>query len=128
MASGADAQRPRVGYLGTGWDLHRGSAAPQRAGGLGGAGGAGEHLRDGAGGAPGRGRWAVVPIENSLDGSVTVTLDLLADEHGDLEIVGEALLAVRALADRRRAGRPERDRHRDLPSAGSRTVHAFAAG
>lgn len=39
--------------------------------------------------------WGVVPIENSLDGSVTVTLDLLADEHGDLEIVGEALLAVR---------------------------------
>jgi prephenate dehydratase len=40
-------------------------------------------------------RWAVVPIENSLEGSVTVTLDLLADEHGDLEIVGETLLAVR---------------------------------
>ncbi len=84
-------------------------------------------------------RWAVAPIENSLDGSVTVTLDLLAetgtdqgdtrsaeaggrsplasipvsasipesasaegachpasvDEHGDLEIVGEVLLAVR---------------------------------
>lgn len=40
-------------------------------------------------------RWAVVPIENSLDGSVTVTLDLLADEQGDLEIVGEVLLAVR---------------------------------
>lgn len=40
-------------------------------------------------------QWAVVPIENSLDGSVTVTLDLLADERGDLEIVGEALLAVR---------------------------------
>ncbi len=40
-------------------------------------------------------RWAVVPIENSLDGSVTVTLDLLADEHGDLEVVGEALLTVR---------------------------------
>jgi prephenate dehydratase len=40
-------------------------------------------------------RWAVVPIENSLDGSVTVTLDLLADEHGDLEIVGEAVLTVR---------------------------------
>jgi prephenate dehydratase len=39
--------------------------------------------------------WAVVPIENSLEGSVTVTLDLLADEHGDLEIVGEALIAVR---------------------------------
>jgi prephenate dehydratase len=84
-------------------------------------------------------RWALVPIENSLDGSVTVTLDLLAEtrirtegaclpasvetgtladsgmraervspesvagecpptpgeEHGDLEIVGEVLLAVR---------------------------------
>lgn len=40
-------------------------------------------------------RWAVVPIENSLDGSVTVTLDLLADERGDLEIVGETLLAVK---------------------------------
>jgi prephenate dehydratase len=40
-------------------------------------------------------RWAVVPIENSLDGSVTVTLDLLADEHGDLEIVGEVPLPVR---------------------------------
>ncbi len=55
-------------------------------------------------------QWAVAPIENSLDGSVTVTLDLLAetgmraagecrpasvDEHGDLEIVGEVLLAVK---------------------------------
>jgi prephenate dehydratase len=40
-------------------------------------------------------QWAVVPIENSLDGSVTVTLDLLADERGDLEIVGEVLLPVR---------------------------------
>ncbi len=40
-------------------------------------------------------QWAVVPIENSLDGTVTVTLDLLADEHGDLEVVGEVLRAVR---------------------------------
>jgi len=40
-------------------------------------------------------QWALVPIENSLDGSVTVTLDLLADEDGGLEIVGEALLDVR---------------------------------
>jgi prephenate dehydratase len=39
--------------------------------------------------------WAVVPIENSLDGSVSVTLDLLAADGGDLEIVGEALLSVR---------------------------------
>jgi prephenate dehydratase len=39
--------------------------------------------------------WAIVPIENSLDGSVTSTLDLLADEAGDLHIVGEAQLRVR---------------------------------
>jgi prephenate dehydratase len=39
--------------------------------------------------------WAVVPIENSLDGSVSVTLDMLAAEEGSLEIVGEALLSVR---------------------------------
>ncbi len=38
--------------------------------------------------------WAIAPIENSLDGSVAVTLDLLADEAGDVKIVGEALLAV----------------------------------
>ena len=40
-------------------------------------------------------QWALVPIENSLDGSVTVTLDLLGDEQGGLAIVGEVLLAVR---------------------------------
>jgi len=39
--------------------------------------------------------WAVVPIENSLEGSINVTLDLLADEASDLEIVGETLLRVR---------------------------------
>jgi prephenate dehydratase len=39
--------------------------------------------------------WAIVPIENSLDGSISVTLDLLAGEAGDLEIVGETLLRVR---------------------------------
>jgi prephenate dehydratase len=39
--------------------------------------------------------WAIVPIENSLDGSVTVTLDLLADPDGALEIVGEVLLPIR---------------------------------
>jgi prephenate dehydratase len=43
----------------------------------------------------GRLDWAVVPVENSLDGSVTVTLDLLAEEAGQVRIVGEALLAVR---------------------------------
>lgn len=40
-------------------------------------------------------KWAVVPIENSLDGSVSVTLDLLAADVGGLEIVGEVLMSVR---------------------------------
>jgi prephenate dehydratase len=40
-------------------------------------------------------RWAIVPIENSLEGSINVTLDLLAGEAGDVEIVGETLLRVR---------------------------------
>jgi prephenate dehydratase len=39
--------------------------------------------------------WAIVPIENSLDGSVSVTLDLLAGEASDVQIVGETLLGVR---------------------------------
>jgi prephenate dehydratase len=39
--------------------------------------------------------WTIVPIENSLDGSVSVTLDLLAGEASDLRIVAEALLRVR---------------------------------
>ena len=45
-----------------------------------------------------------MPIENSLEGSISVTLDLLAGEAGDVEIVGEALLRVQALADRRASG------------------------
>jgi prephenate dehydratase len=39
--------------------------------------------------------WAIVPIENSLEGSVSVTLDLLADAAAALEIVGEWPLRVR---------------------------------
>ncbi len=39
--------------------------------------------------------WAIVPIENALEGSINITLDLLADERGEVEIVGEALLRVR---------------------------------
>jgi prephenate dehydratase len=38
--------------------------------------------------------WALVPVENSLDGSVSVTLDLLAERAGDLTIVAEARLRV----------------------------------
>jgi prephenate dehydratase len=39
--------------------------------------------------------WTIVPIENSLDGSVSVTLDLLAGEASGVQIVAEALLLVR---------------------------------
>ncbi|HXB14261.1 MAG TPA: prephenate dehydratase [Solirubrobacteraceae bacterium] len=39
--------------------------------------------------------FAVVPIENSLEGSINVTLDLLAGQAGGVRIVGEALLRVR---------------------------------
>ena len=39
--------------------------------------------------------WAIVPIENSLEGSINATLDLLADEASDVRIVGEAILRVR---------------------------------
>lgn len=38
--------------------------------------------------------WAIVPIENALDGSVTVTLDLLADLAGEIEVIGETILPV----------------------------------
>jgi prephenate dehydratase len=39
--------------------------------------------------------WALVPIENSLEGSINVTLDLLAGEASEVTIVGEVLLGVR---------------------------------
>ncbi|HEY3960502.1 MAG TPA: prephenate dehydratase [Solirubrobacteraceae bacterium] len=39
-------------------------------------------------------RYSVVPIENSLDGSISVTLDLLAAEEEPVKIVGEVLLAI----------------------------------
>jgi prephenate dehydratase len=37
---------------------------------------------------------AIVPIENSLEGPVGVTLDTLADDDNDVAIVGELVLAV----------------------------------
>jgi prephenate dehydratase len=40
-------------------------------------------------------RWAVVPLENSVEGSVTVTLDTLAGEAAGVGIVGEVVLPVR---------------------------------
>ncbi len=38
---------------------------------------------------------ALVPIENSLEGSISVTLDLLADAAREVQIVAETLLTVR---------------------------------
>jgi prephenate dehydratase len=40
-------------------------------------------------------RWALVPLENSVEGSVPVTLDTLAGEASDVSIVGEVVLPVR---------------------------------
>ena len=39
--------------------------------------------------------WSLVPIENSIEGSISVTLDLLAEEAESVQIAGEALLRVR---------------------------------
>lgn len=39
--------------------------------------------------------WAIVPIENSIEGTVTATLDTLTGEAPDVSIVGEAVLPVR---------------------------------
>jgi prephenate dehydratase len=39
--------------------------------------------------------WALVPIENSIEGSVTVTLDALAGDASNVAIVGEVILPVR---------------------------------
>lgn len=43
----------------------------------------------------GEAQWALVPIENSIEGSVTVTLDTLAGEACDVQVVGEVVLPVR---------------------------------
>jgi len=40
-------------------------------------------------------RWALVPLENSVEGSVPITLDTLAGEAKEVSIVGEVVLAVR---------------------------------
>lgn len=39
--------------------------------------------------------WALVPIENSIEGSVTITLDTLVTDAIDVRIVGEVVLPVR---------------------------------
>ena len=39
--------------------------------------------------------WSLVPIENSIEGSVTVTLDALAADASEVAIVGDVVLPVR---------------------------------
>ncbi|HEY8303651.1 MAG TPA: prephenate dehydratase [Solirubrobacteraceae bacterium] len=39
--------------------------------------------------------WALVPIENSIEGSLTITLDTLAGEASEVAIAGEVVLPVR---------------------------------
>jgi prephenate dehydratase len=39
-------------------------------------------------------QWALAPIENSIEGPVTVTLDALATEAAEVKIVGELVLTV----------------------------------
>ena len=54
--------------------------------------------------------WSLVPIENSMEGSVSVTLDTLASEAGDVRIAGELVLAVRqCLIAREQLSAPEID-------------------
>jgi prephenate dehydratase len=91
----ADAALPRVGYLGpAGTFSEEAVLASAREGeveplALASIGDAVAAVRDG------RARWSVVPIENSLEGSINVTLDLLAGACEEVEVVGEALLRVR---------------------------------
>jgi prephenate dehydratase len=55
--------------------------------------------------------WAIVPIENSIEGSVTVTLDALTGEAERVSIVGEVVLPVRHYLIAERPGALEAIRH-----------------
>jgi prephenate dehydratase len=95
MRDQPDGQRARVGYLGPAGTFSEeallASAAEEAVEpvALGSIYDTVMALRDGAV------SWAIVPIENSLEGSISVTLDLLTDEAGGVRIVGETLLRVR---------------------------------
>ena len=68
---------------------------------------------------------ALVPIENSLEGSVNATLDALAMETEDVAIVGEVVHPIRHCLIARTALELVGDRGRHLPSAGQRPVRAL---
>ena len=69
---------------------------------------------------------AIVPIENSLEGPIGVTLDTLAEEH-DVTIVGELVLAVSPCLIAREPLELERDRARRVASPAARAVRALLA-
>ena len=95
----------RVGYLGPGGNLQRGGAAGQRAAGRGRARFALASIYDTVMALRrGEVEWAIVPIENSLEGSISVTLDLLAGEAERRADRGRGAAAGQPLADRRRGG------------------------
>ena len=70
---------------------------------------------------------ALVPIENSLEGSVNATLDALAFETDDVQIVGELVHAIHHCLIAREPVELERDRRRGLPPAGQRAVRHVPA-
>ena len=70
---------------------------------------------------------ALVPIENSLEGSVDVTLDTLATDAAGVAIVGETVAEIRNCLIAAAPDRARRDRDRLLPPAGQRAVRALPA-
>ena len=69
---------------------------------------------------------AIVPIENSLEGPIGVTLDTLAEEH-DVTIVGELVLAVSPCLIAREPLELVGDRAGRLASPAARPVRALPA-
>ena len=70
---------------------------------------------------------ALVPFENSIEGSVRATLDALAFEADAVTIVGEHDYAVRAHLIGREQVELERDRGRPLPPAAAGPVRPLPA-
>jgi len=70
---------------------------------------------------------ALVPIENSLEGSVDVILDTLATDAPDVAIVGETVAGDPQLPDRGCAAGALGDRDDLLAPAGQRPVRALPA-
>ena len=77
--------------------------------------------------ADGRCERALVPIENSLEGSVNATLDALVFETDEVQIVGEVVHPITHTLIARTQLPLERDRARAVPSPGQRPVREVPA-